>query len=348
MRAYSPGRVNLMGDHTDYNAGLALPMAIDLGTTVVFEPDDTNRIVLSSSVEAGTAEVRLDVSADGSDIGRIEPRWARYVAAIVAALRPREGGHGTVETTLPVGAGLSSSASFEVALALALGASGHALAVAQLCQRAEQVATGVAAGVMDQLVACAAVEGCALLVDFANLSWRAVPIPADVEVLVIDSGQRRTLHRSHYATRRLECEEAAAVFSAPLGSVDLGQLERIEQPLLRRRARHVVTECERVRRFVAAMERSDAAEAGRLMTESHRSLASDFEVSTERLDELVEKVTAKPGILGARMTGAGFGGCIVALAEANAVQAQRLTDAFGSPVWRVRPSSPAQICAASD
>jgi galactokinase len=338
VRAYSPGRVNLIGDHTDYNEGVALPMAIDLGTTVTFVPDGSRHVSLRSAGTPEPAEVELYVRLDARLLKTIEPRWARYVAAVVAAVGPRSGGRGNVESTLPMDAGLSSSAALEVALALALGSEAEPLHLAETCQRAEQAATGVACGLMDQLVVSAAVEDCALLVDFADLSTRPVGVPEQLEVIVAHSGESRTLERSLYSTRRAECE-AAAYGMGPLGRLLPEDLVGISDPLLRRRARHVVTECDRVRRCASALERENLSEAGALMTESHRSLAQDFEASTPALDGLVGHLLSLPGVFGARLTGAGFGGCVVALTEPGAVD----VGALRGPAWRVRPSGSARL-----
>ncbi len=178
VRARSPGRVNLIGDHTDYNEGLALPMAVDLGTTVTFLADEGTRVVLRSSAEPEPADVELRVPLDPRLIQTLEPSWARYVAAVVAAVRPGSGGTGTVESTLPIGAGLSSSAALEVATALALGCEPDPLSLARTCQHAEHAATGVPTGIMDQLVVSAARQGSALLIDFADLAMRHVEMPA--------------------------------------------------------------------------------------------------------------------------------------------------------------------------
>ncbi|MGA2521751.1 MAG: galactokinase family protein [Acidimicrobiales bacterium] len=337
-RAWSPGRVNLIGDHTDYNAGVALPMAVDLGTTVTFVPGDSGRVVLRSDRDPDPADVDLDTALHPERLRSVEPRWARYVAAVVAAVRPGHGGQGTVTTTLPVGAGLSSSAALEVATALALGFEGDHLTMARTCQRAEQAATGVPTGIMDQLVVSAARPGHALFVDFADLSTRHVPVPDGVDIVVVHSGEERALDRSAYATRRAECD-AAAHRLGPLGEVSPQVAGAIPDPLLRRRARHVASECERVRHFARALARGDLAEAGQLMTASHRSLAGDFEVSTPALDALVDRLTQTPGVFGARLTGAGFGGCVVALAEPGAVD---LT-AYRSGAWRVRAAGGASL-----
>lgn len=338
VRAYSPGRVNLIGDHTDYNGGLALPMAVDLGTVVSFEPDDTHRIVLRSAGEPEPADVDVHVPVDPDHLGRITPRWARLVAGVVGVVRPATGGRGTVDTTLPVGAGLSSSAALEVALALALGFEAEPLVMARTCQRAEQAATGVPSGLMDQLAVSAASAGHALLIDFDQLSTRPVPVPANVEVVVVHSGVSRALARSAYAARRAECEAAARGLGT-LGRLEPEAILGLPDPALRRRARHVVTECDRVRWFAEALTAGDLGEAGRLMTASHWSLARDFEVSTTELDALVEHLVATPGVHGARLTGAGFGGCVVALADPGAVD----VTAFPAGAWRVRPSACANV-----
>lgn len=280
MKVFAPGRVNLIGDHTDYAGGLVLPMAVDLGTTIVGEREGID-VVLTSD--------------DADD------RFQRFVDAVVAEVQPASGFRGHVTTTLPIGAGLSSSASLEVAIALALGATGH---VAALCQRAEQRATGVPCGRMDQLASVHGVDGHALLIDCSTYAIDPVPIPADVDVVVVHSGEERTLAGTAYAERR-------------------GQLEAGEE----RRVRHVRTENDRVRAFADALARHDLARAGALMVESHVSLRDDFEVSTATLDALVDRLVATSGVHGARLTGAGFGGCVVALTEPGA-----LTEG-----WRLRP-----------
>jgi galactokinase len=190
MRARAPGRVNLIGDHTDYTGGLALPMAVDRHTVVDLTPGGAV-VELWSDVEAEPAVVPVAIaSAAGTAVG---PPWARYVAGVVAVVRPATGGRGTVTTTLPVGAGLASSAALEVAVALALGFEGPPLALARACQRAEHRATGVPTGLMDQLASAAGIEGHALLLDFQSYEVTPVPLPDGVDVLVVHSGQSRTL-----------------------------------------------------------------------------------------------------------------------------------------------------------
>ena len=341
VRAFAPGRVNLIGDHTDYNEGVALPMAIDLGTVVTFTPDDGYRVVLRSAGEPEPADVDVHFPMDPDKLQALEPRWARYVAAMVAAVRPDSGGRGTIETNLPVAAGLGSSAALEVALSLTLGFEGQPVTMARTCQRAEQAATGAPTGLMDQWVVTGGIEGCALLLDFAEVAAAPVAIPQTAEIVVVHSGERRTLDRSGYASRRAECE-AAAFRLGPLGRIDANDVNTIRDPVLRRRARHVMTECERVRWFAHAMLGGDLEAAGQHMTASHVSLAQDFEVSTPALDELVGRLVVTPGVYGARLTGAGFGGCVVALSDPGAVDLAALR----TPGWRVRPSAGAHLLSA--
>ncbi|MCU1452548.1 MAG: Galactokinase, partial [Acidimicrobiales bacterium] len=310
VTAVAPGRVNLIGEHTDTTGGLVLPMAIDLATTVTGQAGG-DRVELRSREEVHPAVVRLDVEDPASQV----PAWARFVAGVVAELRPERGFTGTVATTLPVGAGLSSSSALTVAVALALGFDGSPVELARACQRAEIRASGVPGGIMDQLASAAGVERHALLIDCHALTIEPVPLPPHTEVVVVHSGEPRRLAESAYGERRAECERAEQALG-PLRLIDardLGAVERLADPVLRRRARHVVTENARVRAFVQAFRAGDVIAAGRLMAGSHASLRDDFEVSTPTLDRLVERLAATPGVYGARLTGAGFGGCVVAL-----------------------------------
>ena len=342
-RAVGPGRVNLIGDHTDYNHGLALPMAVGLGVTVTFTPTEVETLVVTSSAFAEAATVPVGGVGGVGGVGRVggvggvgpdlttgEPAWARLVAAMAALAPAPTGGALTVESAVPVESGLSSSAALSVALAEVFGVGGTAEEVARLCRQAEH-AIGVPVGLMDPLVCAGGRAGHALLIDFDTLSVRPVPIPADVEVLVVDSGQHRSLTTSAYATRVAECR-AAAELVGPLGLLGQGNLAQLSDPVLRRRARHVVTECARVRDTVAALAADDLATAGAHLSASHRSLAEDFDVSTPVLDALVARLESLTGVYGARMTGAGFGGCVVALARPGAVD----TDAWPTPAWTVQ------------
>ena len=330
IRAFAPGRVNLIGDHTDHTGGLVLPMAIDLGTTVSGSLEG-DVVELRSAIESAPAVVSIDIV----DPAGIAPSWARYVAGVVAELRPDRGLVGTVATTLPVGAGLSSSAALEVAVALALGFEGTPLALAQLGQLAEQRASGVPCGIMDQLASAAGVDGHALRIDCTTLSVTPVPIPADVEVVVVDSGQRRELATSAYAERAGECQAAQRELG-PLRSASLTDVAGLRDATVRRRARHVVTENGRVDELVAALSAGDRRTMAMLMAASHASLRDDFEVSTPVLDALVERLDSTDGVIGARLTGAGFGGCVVSLVERGAPLPTDLV------LWRVRPSAGAR------
>ncbi len=328
--ARAPGRVNLIGDHTDHTGGLVFPMAIDRDTVVEIELGPP-WLELVSNDEDEPAVVFFD---DPREPSTIQPTWARYVAGVIQAMQPDQGGRGFVRSELPIGAGLSSSAALEVAVALALGFQGSTRDLALLCQRAEQMASGVPCGVMDQLASAAGIDGHALLIDCSTLDVTPVPMPANVDILVVDSGTRRQLSTSFYGVRRAQCEEAEALIG-PLRMATLEDVSSIATDDLRHRARHVVSENARVRDFAAALIGNDLAEAGRLMVESHVSLRDDFEVSTRILDDLVDHLVAQPGVRGARLTGAGFGGCVVALVDAGTE--------IDVPSWKVRASAGATV-----
>jgi galactokinase len=327
LHVFAPGRVNLIGDHTDYTGGRALPMAIDLGIRLECERVG-DRVELTSTLDPQPASLPLVVD----DARMVEPLWARYVAGVVAELRPARGMRGHLASDLPVGAGLSSSAALEVAVALALGAGDvlDPLALAELCQRAEQRGSGVPCGLMDQLTCVAGVAGHALAIDFATSTWTAVAIPAALAVWIVPSGVERTLATSAYGERRTACERAAAEIG-PLARATPDDVAGLRDPLLRHRARHVVTENARVDAMVAALRAHDLPTAGQLLVASHASLRDDFEVSVPALDALVDRLCDTAGVFGARLTGAGFGGMVVAFAAVTA----DLTPMGGT---RVRPS----------
>lgn len=309
VRVWAPGRVNLIGEHTDYMGGLVLPMAVDLGITIEGRRGG-DRITLTSDAEAQPVDIPLPIG----DPALVQPAWGRFVAAMAAELGATEGLVGTIASTLPKGSGLSSSTALTVAAALALGDGGPPVETAQRCLRAEIAATGVPGGLMDQLVISGGVAGHALLIDCRSLTFEPVPIPLDAQVVVLHSGQHRQLAGSAYADRRAQCEAAESIVG-PLRDATLSDLDAITDPLLRRRARHVVSENGRVVAFAAALRDDDLVAAGALMLEGHRSLRDDFEVSTDALDGLVQTLATTPGVHGARLTGAGFGGCVVALTE---------------------------------
>ena len=274
----------------------------------------------------------MDIPSEAGSIAAITPPWGRLIGAMVALAHPGSGGILTLESNLPVGSGLSSSAALCTALAEVFGETGPAAVIAHLCQQAEHL-TGVPVGIMDPLVCAGGLRDHALLVECSTLSTRQIRMPADAEVVVVDSGQHRTLRTTRYAARVAECRAAAAVIGS-LGSADDSELAGLHDPLLRRRARHVVSECRRVHLCAAALLSDDLDGAGSLMTESHRSLADDFEVSTPAVDELVAWLVAHPGVFGARMTGAGFGGCVVAVGRPGAIEVESLS----TPAWRVEAS----------
>ncbi len=314
VTAIGPGRVNLIGDHTDYTGGLVLPMAIHLATTIVGVRGGS-RVTLVSEDEPDTADVDLAVD----NPAECEPTWARYVAGVVKAMNPSQGFIGTVSTTVPIGAGLSSSAAFEVALALALGFDGTPLEVAQLCQRAENEATGVPTGIMDQLSSAAGQLGSALLIDCNDFTVTPISLPPDLEVVVVHSGQERTLAGSGYTERAEQLAEAERLVGPLRLITTISALEGISDPVVFKRARHVVTENQRVLDFVSALANltgdAQTARLGELLTQGQASLRDDFENSTPTVDECIERLSNIEGVHGVRMTGGGFGGCVVALTK---------------------------------
>ena len=308
---WAPGRVNLIGEHTDYSGGLVLPVAIQLGIGLEAEPAE------HIGLRSGTQAVELAPDGSGELLG-----WGRYVAAVAQELgalgRPAVGIAGTVAADLPQGAGLGSSGALEVVVALALCAAADfeldPLELALACQRAERRAVGVPSGILDQAASLLGREGCALLLDCGSLEHRWIALPEELAIVVVDSGERHTHEGSGYGDRRRELEAGDP-----------------------RRVQHVVTENGRVRAAVAALQRRDLSELGELFAASHASLRDDYEVSTPTLDGVVEAALAA-GAIGARMTGGGFGGSVVALAErdrAEAVLEGTLARA-GAQGWVVR------------
>ena len=328
----SPGRVNLIGEHTDYNDGWALPVALDLGTDIAARrrDDQVLRIVAP----------RLD-AVDESRVDELRPRqgpeWSRYIRGVAALLRDtgREvaGADLMIDGDLPIGAGLSSSASLELGTMVAFAAlTDHtidAAALARLGQRVENEIIGVQSGIMDQLAIAYGVAGHALLIDCRSLDTEPIPIPDSVRILVLDSAVPRTLAGSAYNDRRAECESALHMLQThdpglrALRDVTVDTLAEQQRHLpdrLLRRARHVVSENRRVLDAVSALRHTDLRRFGHLLTESHTSLRDDYEVSIPELDALVDIALHTPGVLGARLTGAGFGGCAVAVVTADAAE----------------------------
>ncbi len=319
----APGRANLIGEHTDYNDGFVLPVALELSTYVAGSHAD-RFVSLRSLDEPGEAVVDV-VTGEGPTEG-----WGRYVTAVVRALLDESlelrGLTGVVASEVPSGSGLSSSAALEVCLAKALLSQQlEPLRVARICRRAENHYVGVQSGIMDQLASAGGRQGCALLIDCRDESIEPVPLPEHLRVLMIDSGVRRGLGDSAYNDRRAECEQAAlALGVGSLRDADIELLERHKNdlsPVAYRRARHVISENERVLRAVEALRAGDLELIGFLFGESHRSLRDDYEVSTPELDALVSIADETPGVVGSRLTGAGFGGCTVQLVEEGGAEA---------------------------
>ncbi len=297
--ASAPGRVTIIGEHTDYNGGLSLGVATMERTTASVVPTDDGRVEVRSDA-LGTASVALH-EGDG-------PGFVLLAAALVAAAGLR-GARISVASTLPVGAGLSSSAAYAVALALASGIDGDEVAIARSCQAAERAA-GSDVGLLDQLVVLCARPGEVVDLDFSGPQVATFPLSARVGLSVVDTGVRRELASSGYAARRAECDRAAALLG-PLGQLDEPAVDQLADPALRRRARHVASECRRVRAARAALRDGDLEVVGSLLDEGHASLRDDFEVSTDEVERCRDVVRRLPGVAGARLTGAGFGGALV-------------------------------------
>ena len=312
MRVIAPGRVNLIGEHTDYTGGLVFPMAIDRWTSIDYDVADSG-IVLDSADENGTVSLALGQPFDAS----MTPSWGRYVGAVASLLDSPRGVSGHVSTTIPVGAGLSSSAALEIAVALALGSTLPASDLAQLTQRAEHIATGVPTGILDQLCIASARDGHGTMIDCRTLEVTHVSIPTDVKI-VVRFIAHRTLVGSAYADRVAQCAAAESIIG-PLRDASLVDVAAITDATIASRARHVISENARVVSFASSLAAGDYGTAGAIMSDCHRSLAEDFATSNDQMNAAVRDMCATPGVFGARMTGGGFGGCIVALCEPDAV-----------------------------
>lgn len=317
----APGRVNLIGEHTDYNDGFVLPLAIERAVWIALRPRNDRTVGVWSTDFDQWAELDLD------DLDHGPPKWSEYLRGTAWALGQAghrlQGWEGTLGSDVPIGAGLSSSAALELATARAFAAvSGLAwdpADMARLAQRAENEWVGVNCGIMDQMISASGRQDHAVLIDCRSLETRPAPLPAGTVVVILDTATRRGLVGSAYNERRARCEAAASHFGvAALRDVTPEQLEARATDLdetTARRARHVVTENARTLAAAEAMVACDAERLGQLMDASHESLRDDFEVSSDELDAMVEIARAQPGCHGARMTGAGFGGCAVALVD---------------------------------
>ena len=357
--ARAPGRVNLIGEHTDYNEGFVLPLAIDRAVWIALRPVRAPRVsVYSQDFQQQAAFELTDGNHGRAGWNHDGGDWIEYMRGVAWALR--ESGRelsaweGVTAGDVPIGAGLSSSAALELATARAFAAvsdfAWDGREMARIAQRAENEWVGVNCGIMDQMISAAGEAGHALLIDCRSLEFRKVPLPETTVVVILDTATRRGLLDSAYNERRAHCEAAArflglrslrdvgpAEFEARAGSMD---------EVARKRARHVVTENERTLAAAAALQDGDAHRAGQLMNASHESLRSDFEVSRPELDVMAEIARRQAGCHGARMTGAGFGGCAVALvAKANAAQFARDVEREYSAATGLAPKI--YVCSAS-
>jgi galactokinase len=326
----APGRVNLIGEHTDYNLGFVLPVAIDRYITMAAAPRDDGRVALHASNFAAQAEFSLD-AIDQDE----EQTWSNYQRGVAWQLQEAgyalQGMEALIWGDVPIGSGLSSSAAVEVATAYAFQLLNDLdidrVELALLCQRAEKEFVGVECGIMDQLIAALGKRNHALLIDCQDLSTEQVPLLSNVSIVVADTMRRRDLVSSEYNLRRNECQQGTELLGVKsLREVSIAEFAAREHDLsstIRQRVRHVIYENQRVLEGVAALRRGDLVEFGRLVKKSHRSLRDDYQVSTPELDLLVETAAQVEGVYGSRLTGAGFGGCTVNLVKEERVEAFR-------------------------
>jgi len=337
----APARVNLIGEHTDYNDGFVMPAAIDICTQAAIKPRDDRTLFIHSDNFSDSVEFDLD---------ELNPHarrhWSDYVRGVAVALERAgyrlRGADLAIRSDVPIGAGLSSSAAIEVATGLAMlensGIEINRMELAKLCQQAENEFVGMRCGIMDQFISCFGQAGTALMLDCRSLEYRLLPLPENVRLLICNTMVKHELGSSEYNTRRAECEAGVQHFAKllpgvrALRDVSVNDFERCGSDLnevISKRCRHVITENARVMEAAAALERRDLDTFGELMAESHRSLRDDYEVSCAELDAMVDLATRVEGIFGARMTGGGFGGCTINLVEANSVGDFKRTVARG-------------------
>ncbi len=341
----APGRVNLIGEHTDYNEGFVLPMAIERAVWVGLRRRADRWVRVYIAAESRRREFHLDA------LRRMGNEPIEYVQGTAWSLAEEgfflRGWEGVLLGDVPIGAGLSSSAAMEVAVARAFAVASDLpwdpVKMALVAQRAENRWVGVQCGIMDQLISANGKEGHALLIDCRTLECRPVPLPQGVKVVILDTGTRRGLADSAYNERRKACESTAARFGLKalrdLSLDDLAARAGELDAVTLRRVRHVVTENARTLQAADAMQKGDAETLGRLMIAGHESLRDDYEVSSEALNAMVEIALDQPGCYGARMTGAGFGGCAVALVEAGA--AAEFAEKVGTEYQRRTGNRPA-------
>ena len=322
----APGRVNLIGEHTDYNDGYVMPLAIDRAVWIAAKPCGDSYVTLYSMDFQQVAEISL------MEMVKRENLWVEYVQGVAWALQEAgytlTGWNGVIAGDVPIGAGLSSSAAIELASARTFcsiaSVEWNAPEMAKLCQHVENDWIGVKTGIMDQMISATGVKDHAVLIDCRWLHLDPVPLPPGTAVVILDTATRRELVTSEYGKRREQCETAARFLNVPaLRDVTMEQLMAVEDlmdDVTFRRARHVVSENQRTLDAAYAMRSGDAATLGRLMNESHASLRDDYEVSSDALNLIVDCAREHEACIGARMTGGGFGGCAVALVKAEAAQ----------------------------
>jgi galactokinase len=337
----APGRVNLIGEHTDYNDGFVMPAAIDLCTRVAIEPRDGRKLHIHSEDLSDNVVFDLDEPNP-----RARGHWSDYVRGVAITLERAghrlRGADLAIRSDVPMGAGLSSSAALEVATGYAMlessGIEIDRVELAKLCQQAENEFVGMRCGIMDQFTSCCGQAGTALMLDCRSLAYRLLPLPEDVRLVIGNTMVKHELGSSEYNTRRAECEAGVKHFAnllpdiQALRDVTVNDLERCGHNLnevIDKRCRHVITENARVMEATAALERGDLDAFGDLMAQSHRSLRDDYEVSCAELDTMVNLATKIEGVFGARMTGGGFGGCTINLVEADSVAEFKRTVARG-------------------
>ena len=355
----APGRVNLIGEHTDYNDGFVMPAALNLYTYVAVGPRPDRRLRVYSENLREMCDLDLDQIRPGKS-----GHWSDYVRGVAGAIessgQPLRGADLAIISEVPLGSGLSSSAALEVATARALLSNSEIevdrTLVAQMCQKAEHVYAETMCGIMDQFISCHGRAGHALMLDCRSLHFEFLPIPNHVRLMVCNTMVKHEHASSGYNTRRRECEEGLRTLAAvlpgihALRDVSRDELEKYRDglnPVIYKRVRHVVTENDRVKKAANALVTENLAAFGQLMADSHHSLRDDYEVTTPELDLMVELASGQEGVYGARMTGGGFGGCTINLvdgAHAEKVQ-QRLEQNYEAKIG-LKPAI--LICEASD